>query len=271
MEFLLTFFLFIGISTEDTIQKTPPTNEVNVEINEDKQENPKDIIHNIATEVNKDLTELEKGVESADGYLWWITEDNYNIQILNSPQLAFKHAVSDEFVSKYNFKSIVNYLNSKTTREIIEQTLLDDGFIKNEKNSSIDENDERLYDYISAYQKNDIICTFIVRSEIHSDEKNHSKYIWSQLIFSNELEEYYNKQKQILDDLNLKNKPVVISIKRQMDNFYYINVNYRRTGHYIIAQKINGKFEEIVGGQDYIPCTTAEEFNIPEYIYEKCF
>lgn len=71
-----------------------------------------------------------------------------------------------------------------------------------------------------------------------------------------------------LIDLNLKD--VVIHVSNVVDNWALINVNYRRSGHYVIAEKVEGKWLERFGGQDIISCTLRNDLEIPIELAPDC-
>jgi len=236
-------------------------------VNKSGKTNAQKIIHDITNDINKDLMDSEKGQES-DGYLWWITDDGYNIQLTEAPKTTFKIKISSDFVSENNLNYVANQPYNKSLTKSVEQFLQKNGFKKNNKNSSKNEYDDSFYDYVIAYEKKEIVCTWNLNPDVYFKEGDN--IIESELICSDKLQDNYNEQKNILDDLNLKDKEVIISINRKLDNFYYLNVHYRRSGYYIIAKEINGKFSEIHTGQEYIPCQKVSTYNIPKYIYKEC-
>jgi hypothetical protein len=230
---------------------------------------PQEIVHVVTNDLNQDLIDSEKGKESNDGHLWWLTADGYNVQIPQSPNVIFKAKVSSDFISADNLNYIVNQPYNKTLTDSVIKLLKDYGFEKNDMNSSKNAYDNAFYDYILAYEKNDTICTWSLSPDVWGEGS--SSVITSALTCSNALKNNYNEQKQILNDLQLKDAGAVIYIDRELNNFYYLGVQSRRTGYYIIAQKTDGKFRKIYEGQDSIPCSKVTQYNIPEYIYRECY
>lgn len=233
----------------------------------DRKLSAQEVIHNIATDINQNLTASEKGKES-DGYLWWVTDDGYNIAVTKSPSVMFKVKASSDFVTS-SMNYIVNQPYNKTLTNSVLKSLKDYGFEKNGDNSSKDEYDDTFFDYILAYQKDDIVCTWSLSPDVYVEDG--ANVLWSELICSDQLKKNYKEQKPLHDDLGLKDANVTISIDKELDDFFYFNVHPRRTGYYIIARKINGKFIKIHEGQDNMQCSKVREFNIPPYIYGECY
>ena len=141
-------------------------------------------------------------------------------------------------------------------------------------NSSKDENDVSLYDFILAYQKGETRCTLTTQNDrfydINSDgaKQDNSAYFAYTVSCSDQFQKSYQSQRPFLVDLGIKD--AVITVKHQIDNFANVNINYRRTGSFVIA-KFDGKsWIKIFSGQQYPPCKLMFESGVPETVYEKC-
>ena len=76
-------------------------------------------------------------------------------------------------------------------------------------------------------------------------------------------------QTMALKDLGINN--AIIRVGKRVDDFVYLNVNYRRTGYYVIAKLINGKWTELFSGQDSPSCEVVSKHKIPKDIYFNCY
>ena len=66
----------------------------------------------------------------------------------------------------------------------------------------------------------------------------------------------------MLRDLGLGSDVIIHIAKREAD-LAMINVNYRRTGHYIVARLTDGHWKQLLAGQDAPTCAETARLEIP--------
>lgn len=198
--------------------------------------------------------------------VWWISPDGYNI--INDNEIGleysnYKMCEEDGRIAN-NFDTIVTLASDG-----IKLVMSSFGFNLNSLNSSDSITDAKFYDYVQGYEKEAVKCTLTTINECStsSAEEPMSKKI----IFTctNKYKENYNEQLPYLNDLNIND--AIIHIAETTNNFARINVNYRRSGHYMIIKLINNKWTQLYSGQDIPSCKIMKTNEVPREIYGNCF
>lgn len=198
--------------------------------------------------------------------LWWISPDQLNIINDNSSgvQLNLKCAEPNSGITELPLTRTLN-----TLLPDLNKTFIDNGYTKNVLNSSKSLTDDRFYDYIQAYQKDNTRCTIVGNADCSGTKSDSIMYQTITIMCTDQYDQNYQQQAQLLKDLNIKD--TIIHVKTQVNDFVNLNVNYRRAGHFIIAQKQAGKWQQIFSGQDQINCELVKKYQIPQEIYEDCY
>lgn len=201
-----------------------------------------------------------------DDFIWWISEDDLNI--INSYESGIEYrnfSCSNKSLedSKPDIKSI-----SISLAAGIKQIMEKYGFSLNLKNSSVSLDDKQHYDYVQAYEKDTTKCIFRANPDCHTQVNKTPLYNDFTFSCTELFNQNYAIQAKYLKDLNLNN--VIIQVSKQTGNFVKLDIHYRRTGHYMIAKKINGKWNEVFSGQGAPSCSIMEEFQVPQEIYGNC-
>ena len=209
-------------------------------------------------------------IEVSDSLLgiWWISKDGYSITIDNSPAVESKYfnCEADNITDERKFWTENAIQQSKVVDAIMQQA----GFEVNELNSSDSLEDLQFVDYIRAYERDKTKAVLVVNSECWSVGSVDSPLYYStSFSITDDFDLNYEAQSPYLIDLNLKD--VIIHVSNVVDNWAVINVNYRRSGHYVIAEEVNGRWVEKFGGQDVVPCTLRDEFQIPIELVPDCW
>ena len=126
----------------------------------------------------------------------------------------------------------------------------------------------QFYDYVQAYEKGISKCVFKANPYCVAFSETESFYNSFSFTCTESYDNNYIEQSQYLKDLDIKD--AIISVSKKVDGHALINVNYRRTGHFVIAKLVDGKWVEVYSGQDYPRCDLMEENKVPEEIYSEC-
>lgn len=78
-------------------------------------------------------------------------------------------------------------------------------------------------------------------------------------------------QTPLLKALGNEGKNVVVQILKTSGAFVYVDVHYRRTGHYAIMRKYKRVWKVIFSGQDHPECTVMKKNAVPKTIYGTCY
>jgi hypothetical protein len=200
--------------------------------------------------------------------LWWVSDDGFSITNDDSLSVETKYfnCESDNITDERKFWTENAIQQSKVVDAIMQQA----GFEVNELNSSDSLEDLQFVDYIRAYERDKTKAVLVVNSECWSVGSVDSPLYYStSFSITDDFDLNYEAQSPYLIDLNLKD--VIIHVSNVVDNWAVINVNYRRSGHYVIAEEVNGRWVERFGGQDVVPCTLRDEFQIPIELVPDCW
>lgn len=214
----------------------------------------------MASRVDGDATTLES---PTDFSLWWIDSDDHAIANDFAPAAEFRAAVCETDDLQQN--TLRTYIRQLTPA--IDAVMQAQGFSRNLRNSSRNFFDDRFYDYIRAYERGPVKAVFSASPDCWSRTGVGAMYY--SLTFAYTLDYAKNAKAQVpyLDDLRLGSDVVIHVAKRQMP-WAVVNVNYRRTGHYIIAKRISGAWMQVFAGQDMPSCDLVNTWKIPASITE---
>lgn len=197
--------------------------------------------------------------------VWWVSPDNLNI--INDDSYGVElnlNVCESDLESKSIFKETAVKLGQKINT-IMEQN----GFKVNPVNSSKSITDDRLYDYIQAYEKNPLKCVFVANpdcAKLTEEAKMHYTFYFS---CTDQFAKNYQEQAPYLKDLKIKD--AIIHVQERTGDFVKLNVNYRRSGHFTVAKLVDGKWQELYSGQDNPNCKTVEKYKIPKEILPNCY
>ncbi len=247
------FFVVIGFFTYHNYQlKKQATQVKNLPVN-DK------LFSAVKVELQK-INAKYNGKVSATNKLsiWWISPDDLNIINDNSSGVEF-----NIFDCEADFKEITQLISPQ-----IDKIMKQNGFKANQKNSSMSVEDDRFYDYIQAYENGAVKCVFVANPDcVTSDEELEMHYSFS-LGCTGAFDKNYQQQTPFLKDLGIND--TIVRVQKRTGDFVNLSVNSRRTGYYIIAKLINGKWKEIFSGQDVPSCAVVEKYKIPKEIISDC-
>jgi hypothetical protein len=212
---------------------------------------------------------MKDDIEVSDSLLdiWWISEDGYSITNDDSPAVEAKYfdCESDNLAQREIWSS-----NALEQSSAVDEVMQRAGFTVNDKNTSDSLADDQFVDYVRAYERENTKAVLVINTDCWSDDGSGYSPLYYSSFFSmtDDFDANYESQSPYLIDLNLKD--VVIHVSNVVDDWAWINVNYRRSGHYVIAEKANGKWVERFGGQDLISCTLRNDLKIPIQLAPEC-
>jgi hypothetical protein len=222
----------------------------------------------ILERANKEFGALGFEVESTEVSVWWISPDGYSIINDVSPgvEAKFFNCEADNLAERKIWEDHALALSS-----LVDELLRKEGFALNPINSSTSTTDDRYWDYVRAYERGSTKATLSVNADCWSDgvESDAPLYYSAQFGITDEYETNYSEQSPFLIDLGLRD--YIIHVEKIVDDFAWINVNARRSGHYVIAKKIDGHWVEVFAGQDVIHCELRDQIGIPVDIAPYCY
>ena len=221
----------------------------------------------ILEQVKTGLVSEEIQTSDAKFDLWWVSDDGYSIVNDGSLSVETKYldCEADNITDERKFWTENAIQQSNTVDAIMQQA----GFEVNELNSSDSLEDLQFVDYVRAYERDKTKAVLVVNSDCWSVGSADSPLYYStRFSITDDFDVNYEAQSPYLIDLNLKD--VVIHVSIVVDNWALINVNYRRSGHYVIVEKVDGKWIERFGGQDIISCTLRNDLQIPIELAPDC-
>lgn len=198
---------------------------------------------------------------SGNESVWWITDNGYNIINHSAYGVVANYECQNQ--PQHGFESA-----TKTLEPIIPEVMRQEGFQKNLRNSSKSLSDLTFYDYVQAYEKDSLKCTFTANPDCTGYDESS---IWQTITFSctSNYDENYKNQIPFLKDLGIKD--AIVQVEKQMGNYAKLQVHYRRTGSYLIAAKQNGVWKELYRGQDTPKCLVMNQYSVPKDIYGSCY
>lgn len=192
--------------------------------------------------------------------IWWVTSDRKNILVREA--IASKADLPEPAIDqsgKHQYGPITIKL-----REHIAAKMTSLGFIRYGKSSSIDMSDDSYYDFIEAFQKNDIVCEFIVDGDSYSSTG-------VSFACSDQLKSSTEEQLPYLEAIPKNDEAVIADIGKSSGDFVIIDVGMRREGYGAILKKENGHYELITKGQEAPSCDIVEKNDVPNDLVPVCY
>lgn len=217
-----------------------------------------DVLSEVKTEFESNY-KGSKIIYPLNSSLWWISPEGLNI---------INNSVAVELQLECGPQS--EPLNEALTLLIpkIDTIFKKNGYELNILNSSKSLTDHSFYDYIKAYEKGNIKCTFVGSpdcAKYENEEIHHQSVL---VMCTDKYDDNYKQQSPYLKDLGIKD--AVINISKNVNNFIYYYINWRRTGAYGIAKNENGKWIKLYEGQDSPSCDVVNKYKIPKEIIKVC-
>lgn len=227
-----------------------------------------DTIYKRAESLDGPNTLIDKNPESN---LWWISDDNFSILTpASSVAYSVKFDVNDVPLGN-TIEHILTRPGMRAFYDLSTRVLKDSGFKKNQLNSSTSLSDTKYYDYVEAYENGDTKCAIIINPDpANTGTDSNTQYYTTTTSCTDTFAVAYADQSPILRDLNIQD--AVISRKTEpVKDYFVLNINFRRTGHYTVAKKEKDKYIELYSGQDNPPCSLVDLKKVPKEVYGKCY
>ncbi len=203
----------------------------------------------------------------SDATLWWITGDGWNT--LDRSAVGFTIFIS--FNTLCERAVCIRHPTIQEVNRVIPPIFLQNSFTQNKLNSSSSEDDETLYDYILAFEKDDTKCTLITNPEItsHGTDFNNAG-IRIMLACSENINQRYREQLPFLKALYAGRGQVgyeVVDIRKTVGDFALLGLGARRTGATGVFKKIDGSWQLLYVTQEQPLCSIIVKYDIPVEIY----
>lgn len=208
------------------------------------------------TEKIKEHSSKEMELKQVSDYsLWWVDDEGYSIINDSSRGIELQIQGCDSENPRDFSRDIQSLIDDIT------EILSSNGFVINKNNTSDDFSDEKFYDYVVAFEKAETRAVIVLSPDCWStgSEPFHQSFYFA---YTDQFVENQTEQLPYLKDLDLRDGEV-IHIEKLVDDFALIDVNYRRSGHFIIAKRIENKWQEIFGGQDVPNCALLRKWDVP--------
>ncbi len=193
---------------------------------------------------------------------WWISEDGWSILVPTDLSIIAKVSPEQYYPNKNEF----TILNS-----IVKDEMIKNGFTLNNLNSSGNEEDTKFYDYVLAYEKDDVKCVVTSSPDVGhgaDDTKDYSEFSFS--CFSNDLlNNAYEKQTPFLK--GLQEKDAVVSHIKIQGNRAQMALNWRRTGAVAFMYKDGEDWRKVIVAQGIPSCSELEQNSVPQEYWVDCF
>jgi len=234
---------------------------------------PKNIVESLVASINKASPTLKLSPVQ-NGSVWWIADDNSNILDPNAFSSSLK-VVSLASCGAGSFTCAETPV-PQTLNSVIKKTFEQNGFSLNTLNSSKDEKDTSLYDYVLAYQKGETRCTMTTLNDQMIDNYDHTKqdnpaYFTYTISCSDQFQKAYAQQSPMINDLGTNAKNAIVTVKKQVGNYANVDIHFRRTGMFAIIKLENGHWKLIFRGQNYPNCKLMTDNSVPQEVYDQCY
>ncbi len=198
---------------------------------------------------------------ATDSSVWWIDRAQHSIINDAAPSVEYRATICEgDDLQQTGYRTLVRRL-----RLAVAEVMQAQGFTKNLRNSSRNLADDSLYDYVQAYERGELKAVFSASPDCWSSTGDGAMYYSITFAYTENFASNAKRQLPFLQDLKL-GSDVIIHIGKRVGAWAVVNVNYRRTGHYIIAKRINNVWTEVFAGQDMPPCSIVRKWKIPASI-----
>lgn len=199
--------------------------------------------------------------------MWWISDDNWSISVGDSESLGLVR--TNAYVELQDAASETTSILESISSYFIEQ-----GFRKNDSNSSDSIADKTFYDFVLAFENDTEKCVLSVspdESYYNLAGEEGMKVVPNIIVSCSDLPAFqtsYAQQIPFLKAVNERN--VIIQIEAETESAAKASVKYRRTGSFALFSKMNGNWEMIYKGQDQPSCQVLKAYAFPASIHEAC-
>lgn len=203
-------------------------------------------------------------IQNQDYGMWWDNNEGYSIIASTSESIL----VAKDFSSPGLESNMIPDGIFKRELAIVKTVFTDRGFILNKNNSSARTDDQKFYDYVQAYEKDNYLCTVTISAEASSypGSGKNGKAEMGYLLFvscTDKLAEAEVEQIPFLDALNLKNKEEVAQLINSEGDYFHVETHFRRAGSAVILKKENGNYRVLLISQEAPRCSLVNKEKIP--------
>lgn len=223
------------------------------------------IFNQIAGQLKNADSRVTLSNDEASPSVWWIDNDNLDILIPTDFSLMLSITAKNKSNESEEYNQVFDKLN-----KIVKEDLSKNGFTLNPKNSSKNKKDDRMFDYIQAYESENFICVTV--SPVIEDS-NFFKFrclSFDQITLAREKQLPFLKILKANSTID-KNTDFVITSLKIVDDEAKANINFRRTGFITLFYQDNNGWRKIFSGQDNPMCDELSKNNIPAEHWPDCY
>ncbi len=220
-----------------------------------------EFFRNIYTQLQSEQSNFTKTPSIKNDDIWWISTDRWNL------------LVPSKYLVTVNVRPVKNSPNQEVMtklQKIVNDEMVKNGWKSNTINSSTSQSDTRFYDYVQAYEKDELKCVATTSPDVGSsgDEEFYSTFKFG--CFDNtDLQKAYDAQTPFLKGLNEKDSVVRdIKIKGPRAS---LTVHWRRTGAVGWMYNENGVWKKVIVTQAVPECTDLEKNGVPQEFWIDCY
>ncbi|MBI2443016.1 MAG: hypothetical protein HYV40_03880 [Candidatus Levybacteria bacterium] len=111
----------------------------------------------------------------APGRFWWISDDNWSINVENAERVVVSIPVPEEDMSLYSESPFLFPPKAKEFQFLVSQMMSQMGYVLDTRNSSEDTSDTKYYDYLQAFTNGDNYCVSETNADIATYEDTGSR------------------------------------------------------------------------------------------------
>jgi hypothetical protein len=206
-------------------------------------------------------------VQKNDHEMWWNNDEGYSLLASSSESIFVAKDFSEQLLEP---EAIADKIFKKEL-DITKTVFAVRGFTLNVNNSSISPEDQRFFDYVKAYEKDNYLCAVTISSEAATypgsgfGENAKMGYLMY-IICSDQLALAEEEQIPFLDALDLKNKEQVARLINFDGDYFHVEIHGRRAGQAAILKKEDGKYRVLLISQEAPYCNLIDKEKIPSAV-----
>lgn len=212
-----------------------------------KSNNSDEIVAVLSNYLNKSG---EKFSQKIDGQ-WWISDDGWNIYDQRAKATIMNInpcGTENDCKVLRTYQNYAELPKAVGLNKKVSDVFIANGFILNKKNTSKSLEDKTFYDYVLAFQKDEVRCTVTTIGDFYSLAQPDVWRIDYEVACSENFKKNYDQQLPYLKALVAyskyeKYKDAVVTPYAKNGDFETISVHFRRTGESAIMKKIGDKYK----------------------------
>lgn len=211
--------------------------------------------------------DINSVIQKQNSKIWWNNNEGYSI-IASTSESIF---VAKDFSGPLLDSNMIPGEMFKRELDVTKSVFTERGFILNKNNSSTSTDDQKFFDYVQAYEKDNYLCAITVNAEVSSYPSSGTgeQAKMGYLLYvgcTDKLALAEVEQIPFLDALNFKNKEQVAELINSEDNYFHVEIHGRRAGQAVILKKENDKYRVLLISQEAPFCSLIDKEKIPSSV-----